>query len=208
MWQTNLKILLIVVGTLGLYTLVASSIPQVASEVPEELTFSGEVKAEDLVRAGEQLFNGAGTCTACHGLGTRAPNLLTDYEGEGTIGQRCGRPGVRARLQGLSPRVAGRSRRVRRVGLHPDGVSGADLLGRSDLVARGVPAGAGGEVTVTGADMASVPEPENAEAGGTTQPGPAVAASQTTDPRQLLQENMCLGCHVIDGTGPPARAKL
>ena len=95
MWQTNLKILLIVVGTLGLYTLVATSIPQVASEVPEELTFSGEVKTEDLVRAGEQLFNGAGTCTACHGLGTRAPNLLTDYEGEGRSGSgaEAGCPG-------------------------------------------------------------------------------------------------------------------
>src|SRR6185503_12016282 len=87
---TNLKIILIVIGTLGLYTVVANSIPQVASEVPEELSFTDNVTPEQLVSAGEQLFNGAGGCTACHGLGTRAPNLLTDHAGQGTIGQRCG----------------------------------------------------------------------------------------------------------------------
>src|SRR5689334_5339430 len=90
MWKTNLQILLVVLGTLGLFTLVANSIPQVASEVPQELSFSSNVTPEQLVSAGEQLFNGAGGCTACHGLGTRAPNLLTDHAGQGTIGQRCG----------------------------------------------------------------------------------------------------------------------
>ena len=28
-------------------------------------------------------------CTACHRLGTVAPNLLTDHDGTGTIGVRC-----------------------------------------------------------------------------------------------------------------------
>ncbi len=43
-----------------------------------------------LVTAGEGVFNGAGGCTTCHGLGTRAPNLLTDERGQGPIGARCG----------------------------------------------------------------------------------------------------------------------
>jgi hypothetical protein len=76
-WQTNLKVLLVVVGTVTLYTLVANGIPQVESEVPEQLTFTGEVTADELVQAGEELYQGAGGCVACHGLGTRAPNLLT-----------------------------------------------------------------------------------------------------------------------------------
>ena len=29
------------------------------------------------------------SCTACHGLGTVAPNLLTDHEGTGPIGAHC-----------------------------------------------------------------------------------------------------------------------
>ena len=90
MWGTNLKILGVVLGTIALYTLLANAIPQVESEVPEELSFTGDVSPEQLIEAGEELYNGAGGCTACHGLGTRAPNLLTDQGGLGAIGARCG----------------------------------------------------------------------------------------------------------------------
>src|SRR5687768_4232337 len=90
MWATNLKIIGVVLGTLLLYTILANAIPQLESEVPQELTFGANVTPEQLVAAGEQLYNGAGGCTACHGLGTRAPNLLTDDRGAGAIGARCG----------------------------------------------------------------------------------------------------------------------
>jgi mono/diheme cytochrome c family protein len=76
MWRTNLTVALIVLGTLGLYTAVANLIPQVASDVPEELVMSADVSSEEMVAAGEQLYAGGGGCTACHGLGTRAPDLL------------------------------------------------------------------------------------------------------------------------------------
>ena len=78
MWRTNLTIVLLVLGTLALYTLVANSIPQMQSVVPQALDLSGDVTPAQLVAAGEGVFNGAGACTTCHGLGTRAPNLLTD----------------------------------------------------------------------------------------------------------------------------------
>jgi mono/diheme cytochrome c family protein len=87
---TNLKVFAIVIVTLLVYTGLANTIPQVQSEVPQELTFGSDVTTEQLVAAGDQLFHGAGGCTACHGLGTRAPNLLTDEGGTGAIGARCG----------------------------------------------------------------------------------------------------------------------
>ena len=90
MWGTNLRILGVVLGTIALYTLLANAIPQVESEVPEELSFTGDVSPEQLIEAGQELYDGAGGCTACHGLGTRAPNLLTDQGGLGAIGARCG----------------------------------------------------------------------------------------------------------------------
>jgi mono/diheme cytochrome c family protein len=205
MWQTNLKIILIVVGTLGLYTLVASSIPQVASEVPEELTFSGDVTPEQLVSAGEQLFNGAGGCTACHGLGTRAPNLLTDHAGEGTIGARCGN------------RVAGEDCKayLHQALVDPTAfvVTGFDPMvfqarTFSDAQIWSLVAyleAQGGEVTVTAADIDTSGDAGNSATGVTMAPGTgtAGAASATTDPRELLQNNLCLGCHAIDGAGPP-----
>src|SRR5919199_2671968 len=90
MWKTNLKILALAFVVIGFYTTVAHIIPQLQSEVPGALALTGDVSAEALVSAGERIYNGAGGCTACHGLGTRAPNLLTDYAGQGPIGARCG----------------------------------------------------------------------------------------------------------------------
>src|SRR5438270_4932338 len=90
MWATNLKVVGIVLGTLALYTLIANKIPQVQSEVPQTLTLGANVTPEQLVAAGEKVFNGIGGCPTCHGLGTRAPNLLTDEKGTGPIGARCG----------------------------------------------------------------------------------------------------------------------
>jgi len=87
--MTNLKVVALVLGLLAFYTLLANAIPQVQSEVPQELSFTGSVSAEELVAAGDQLYQGAGGCTACHGLGTRAPNLLADEAGTGVIGARC-----------------------------------------------------------------------------------------------------------------------
>ncbi len=89
MWVTNAKIVGIVLGTLALYTLIANKIPQVQSEVPQALTLGANVTPEQLVAAGEKVFNGIGGCPTCHGLGTRAPNLLTDEKGTGPIGVRC-----------------------------------------------------------------------------------------------------------------------
>ncbi|MCH8936043.1 MAG: cytochrome c, partial [Gemmatimonadetes bacterium] len=96
MWKTNLKVLLLAAIVLGFYTMMAQIIPQLQSAVPEVLDLSAGVTPEVLIPAGEALFKGAGACTACHGLGTRAPNLRTDHAGEGTIGQRCGdrKPGM------------------------------------------------------------------------------------------------------------------
>src|SRR6266436_7391698 len=91
MWVTNAKIVGIVLGTLALYTLIANKIPQVQSEVPQALTLGAHVTPEQLVAAGEKVFNGIGGCPTCHGLGTRAPNLLTDEKGQGPIGSRCGK---------------------------------------------------------------------------------------------------------------------
>src|SRR2546422_5327364 len=82
MWATNLKIVGVVLGTLALYTLIANKIPQVQSEVPQALTLGANVTPEQLVAAGEKVFNGIGGCTTCHGLGTRAPNRSEEHTSE------------------------------------------------------------------------------------------------------------------------------
>ena len=193
--MTNLKVLGVVLGTLVLYTWVANAIPQLESVVPEELSFSADVTEAELVEAGRELFNGGGGCLVCHGLETRAPNLLTDHGGEGTIGQRCGTrvPGVDCKtyiyesltsptayvLEGFDPMVF--QARV---------FSGAQIWALVAFLQD-----QGGAVTVTGGGVARAAE---ADAAAPPSGGPLTAS---LDPLEIMRANLCFGCHILDGEG-------
>jgi cytochrome c oxidase subunit II len=191
----NLRIGAVVVGTIGLYTLIANSIPQIQSEVPEELSFTGEVTAEQLIEAGQELYEGAGGCTACHGLGTRAPNLLTAQGSEGPIGARCG-----TRVEGEDCKAYIHHSMVEPNAYVVEGFQPIMPDMRRTLSNEQIWAlvayleSQGGEVTVTASDIESTAEaaPEG---------GAAAPASTTTEPAALLQEFGCLACHKLGDQG-------
>jgi len=66
-------------AVMGAYTYYANSIPQIQSKPPEELSLeAGDVTPEQLLKAGEEIYKGKGTCEVCHRIGqkgTRAPDL-------------------------------------------------------------------------------------------------------------------------------------
>ncbi len=200
MLKTNLSILAVVIGCLGVFTWVANAIPQIQSDVPEEIVFSGDVT--DLVAGGESLYNGAGGCTACHGLGERAPNLLTDHEGTGVIGVRC------------ANRVAGQDCKQYLYtsltdptaylveGFAPIMVDASRTLSSTQIWALvAYLQSQGGEITVTGADVEE--GGDEAPAGGALMAGGgAVVASASLDPQELLQVNNCIVCHTLTGPSP------
>ncbi len=196
MWKTNLKVLLLAAIVLGFYTMVARMIPQLESAVPAVLDLSGGVTPEILVPAGEALFIGAGGCTACHGLGSRAPNLRTDHAGEGTIGQRCGnrKPGVDCKTYLYESMIQPDEYLV-------DGFTGIMPDARRQLSEEQIWAivaylqDQGGEVTVTASDIQGA-RPAAA-------PAEPVTFSAASDPMELLTQNACLGCHGINGTSIP-----
>jgi mono/diheme cytochrome c family protein len=198
MWRTNLRVLALALVVVGFYTTIAHIIPQLQSEVPEALALGSDASPEALAAAGEKIFNGSGGCTSCHGLGTRAPNLLTDNAGEGPIGARCGtrKPGMDCKaylyeslvkpsaylVKGFEPIMPDMSKQ-----LSPDQLWTVVAYLQSQ----------GGEVTVTGADVKSATPTS-------TTAGPAVVAAgltATTDPVQLYNEKGCVGCHQLDGKG-------
>jgi mono/diheme cytochrome c family protein len=197
MWRTNLEVGLIVLGTVGIYTYIANAIPQVESDVPEELTFTSDVTAEQLVQAGDDLFHGAGGCTACHGLGTRAPHLLADEAGTGTIGARCGTrvPGEDCKsylhrslvepnahvVEGYQPIMADVSRTL----------SAAQIWSLVAFLQS-----QGGEVTVTGADIGEAPSTT-----GTGGAAAAAAGTASLEPLEIMRANQCLVCHVLGAEG-------
>lgn len=207
MWATNAKIVGIVLATLALYTLIANKIPQVQSEVPQALALGAGVTPEQLVAAGEKVFNGIGGCTTCHGLGTRAPNLLTDEKGLGPIGARCAKreppKGCKEYLYerldkpnalllpGYEPIMPVMTKQ-----LSPEQVWAVIAFLESQ----------GGTVDVTADDIA-----KSKQAAGSTGPGSpggaavagggAAFAAGSTDPKAIIQSAGCLACHKLDGQG-------
>lgn len=200
MWSINLRIFGVVLGTLALYTLIANKIPQVQSEVPRALTLGANVTPEQLVSAGDQLYHGAGGCTACHGLGTRAPNLLADEKGQGPIGARCGKresgkackvylfesltaPGAYV-VQGYEPIMPDLSRT-----LSPQQIWALIAFLESQ----------GGNVDVTATDIPAESKSASGGApGGSSGPG---IANGSTDPMTIIRGGGCLGCHKVGSEG-------
>src|SRR3989304_3558646 len=200
MWRTNVAILAVTVGVIGFYTAVAPLIPQLEAEGPAAVSLGSGASTEQLVAAGEQVFNQV--CTACHGLGTRAPNLLTDHAGQGPIGQRCAAAlGERCKdylhRSLLSP---GDSLLSGFQNIMP--VMTPQLDGDQIWAVVAFLQSQGGEVTVSASDLEAAGGGEGA-AGSAAGAAVSAPAGGTTDPRQLLTQNACLGCHPIDGAGPP-----
>jgi mono/diheme cytochrome c family protein len=200
MWQTNLKVLAVALVVIGFYTMVAHIIPQLQSEVPEALALTGEVTPEALAAAGERIYNGAGGCTTCHGLGTRAPNLITDDRGQGPIGARCGsrRPGMDCKAYLYESMTAPGAYVVPGFeNIMPD--MRRQLADDQIWATIAYLQSLGGEVTVSASDYGKTTEAPTGTA--PTASGPALTA--TMEPLQLLREKGCVGCHAIDGAGPP-----
>ncbi|MCY4646803.1 MAG: c-type cytochrome [Gammaproteobacteria bacterium] len=204
MLKTNLSILAVVIGCLGVFTWVANAIPQIQSDVPEDLVLSDDVSPEELIAAGEELYNGGGGCTACHGLGERAPNLLTDHGGTGLIGERCANrvagqdckqylhtslvdPNAYL-VEGFAPIMLDASRTLSSVQIWA-------LVAYLESL--------GGDVTVTGADFADGGDaPPAGGAMATAAAAPALGPTGDLDPEALLTQHTCSTCHTLTGPSP------
>jgi mono/diheme cytochrome c family protein len=204
MWSINLRIFGIVLGTLALYTLIANKIPQVQSEVPRALTLGANVTPEQLVAAGDQLYHGAGGCTACHGLGTRAPNLLTDEKGQGPIGARCSKrePGKDCKAYLFESLTAPRAYVVQ--GYEPIMPELSRTLSPQQIWALiAFLESQGGNVDVTASDIPPESKATSAGSPGSTGGGgggPRIA-NGSTDPMQIIRGAGCLGCHKLGSEG-------
>jgi ubiquinol-cytochrome c reductase cytochrome b subunit len=202
MWLTNLKLVVLVLVVLGAYTFVANSIPQIESEVPTAVALGADATPEQLAAAGERIYQGAGGCTTCHGLGTRAPNLLTDEGGAGTIGARCGNrePGKSCKqylfealtnpggfvVPGYQPIMPDMRRTL------PGDQVWAVVAYLQSL---------GGTIDVTAEDLASAREGGGSGAAAPPAQPPGAPATVSLNAREIINANGCLGCHRLGGEG-------
>ncbi len=204
MWKTNLKILLTVLLTLGAYTAISNVIPQVESQVPERVEISSDVSIDELVSMGEEIYQGAGGCEACHGLGTRAPSLL------GEIGGRCGE-----RVEGMTCKEYLHESLVAPNEFVVEGFQpimpamDAQLSGGQIWALVAFLQSQGGEVTVTPEDLEGAGQEGQGGTGAGAGGGPP-AGAEGSGPAGLVQAYGCLSCHQLDGTGgvtaPPFEA--
>lgn len=195
MWRTNLRIVLVVLVTLGVYTGISNIIPQVESEVPERVEIGSDVTPEQLVSMGEELFQGAGGCEACHGLGTRAPELM------GQIGTRCAQ-----RVEGMSCKEYLHESLVDPQAYVVEGFQpimpplDAQLSGGQIWALVAFLQSQGGEVTVTPQDL-------EAAASGNGGQQPAGGATDGSDGGEgggavaLMRQYGCVTCHQVNGEG-------
>jgi mono/diheme cytochrome c family protein len=199
MWANNLRILGVVLGTLALYTLIANKIPQVQSEVPQALTLGANVTPEQLVSAGEQLYQGAGGCTACHGLGTRAPNLLTDEKGQGQVGARCATRESGKSCKAYLYESLTNPQAFVVTGYEPIMPDVGRTLSPQQIWALvAFLESLGGTVDVTASDIPAAPAATSGTAGAA---GAARIANGSTDPMAIIRAAGCIACHKVGTEG-------
>lgn len=199
MWAINLRIFGVVLGTLALYTLIANKIPQMQSEVPRALSLGANVTPEQLVSAGDQLYHGAGGCTACHGLGTRAPNLLTDEKGTGPIGARCAKREAGKDCKGYLYESLTSPGTFVVTGYEPIMPDMSRTLSPQQLWALvAFLESNGGTVDVTSSDIPAASAPGSPAAGTA---GTARVADGSTDAMAIIRASGCLGCHKVGTEG-------
>jgi len=186
---------------MGTYTYVANSIPQIESRPALELSLEGgTVTPEQLVKAGEEIFKGKGTCTICHAIGqkgTRAPDL-------GGVGARAGKrkPGMSAKaylieslLDPGAYLVEGYPNIMPKVDRPPIGLNRSELWALAAFLES-----QGGTVDVKLEDF---PKGAGAVAGGGG--GPAAQLTLPGNPQAgqaiFMGKGACIGCHKAGSIG-------
>lgn len=199
------------------YTIIGNLVPQIESRPQAELQLSPDATPEQLVKAGEQLFYGKGTCALCHSIdpseAARCPQL-----GQGPLGPAIG---VRADERAKEATYKGKAK------------DGTDYLIESlthpqDYLVQGFPpimpvinkppiglnndeiaavvaflqSIQGGKVTVTPKLVASFTGTEGPTPPGTATAQPVVATATNRSPEQLIAELACVACHKFDEAGP------
>jgi mono/diheme cytochrome c family protein len=195
MWKANFKILMTVVMTLGVFTVVSNVIPQVSSAVPELIVINADMTPDELAAIGENVYLGVGGCTACHGLGTRAPDLLSVA---GTIcttrnlALTCKEYLYESLVNPLATIVEG---------FQPIMLDQSRTLGQPELwTLVAFLESQGGEITVTADDISgALAAAEAAEAVAVTETAPMDPGD--IDPLNLISVNGCLACHAMAGEG-------
>ncbi len=195
------------------YTIIGNMIPQIESRPPEEVQLSEAATPEQLVKAGEKIFYGKGTCALCHSIEPSETARCPQF-GEGSLGPAIGARAEERVKEGtykgkakdgaeyivesmIDPRVyivEGFPPIMPVINKPPIGLTTSELA----AVAAYLQSVQGGKVTVTPKVVASFLGAEEGAPAGAPTAQAAVAAMGNRPPEQLINELACIGCHKFD----------
>jgi mono/diheme cytochrome c family protein len=78
-----LRILGLTVATTAFYTIVGQLVPQKEVHPPKEAELKKDMSSDEMVKAGQEIFEGKGLCTTCHTLGKSGALRFPDLGGIG-----------------------------------------------------------------------------------------------------------------------------
>ena len=73
-----LKLVLFSLGVVGFFSWYSNYIPQIESHPPKKIALDAGLSGDEMIEAGERVFNTRGTCNICHAIGrpgNRGPDL-------------------------------------------------------------------------------------------------------------------------------------
>jgi mono/diheme cytochrome c family protein len=193
------------------YSILGNMIPQIESRPAPEVQLSEAATPEQLVKAGEQIFYGKGTCALCHSIEPSETARCPPF-GAGSLGpvigmraeERVREPGYKGKAKNgtayiiesmidpLAYVVKGFPPIMPVINKPPIGLSPAEMA----AVAAYLQSVQGGKVTVTLKEVAAFIGGEAPAA------QPAVATMGDRPPEQLINDLACVGCHKFDTPGP------
>jgi cytochrome c2 len=199
------------------YSLVGNMVPQIESRPQAQLQLSADATPEQLVKAGEQIFYGKGTCALCHSVepseAARCPIL-----GAGSLGPAIGaraderlkeasytgkaKDGTEYLIESLThPQdylVQGFPPIMPVINKPPIGLNNDEIA----AVVAFLQSIQGGKVTVASKLVAAFTGTEGPSQPGSEAAQPVVATATNRPPEQLIAELACIACHKFDEPGP------
>lgn len=202
--RTFLKVLVFNVAVIAFFLYVGNSIPQLRQDPPQDLVLAADAPVEDLIKAGQDLFFGKGTCALCHEIGKKGERC-PDLAGMGERAEaRVKEPGYKGKAtNGAEYLVESLHEPVVYVveGYQPSMPALGRQLNDLEMVALVAFLQAqGGEVTVNGQTRFPKWRGEGGAAVVAAPVTPAAAPSPAgASGPELMQQWGCVTCHKLDG---------
>ena len=205
MWRNRveaLKLIAFSLAVVGFYAWYSNTIPQIESHPPKKISLDGGMNAEEMIEAGERVYNSKGTCNICHAIGrpgNRGPDLA---DISNRAAQR--KPGLSAREYLLESLIAPPAYLVKGYGpLMPP--MAAILSPGEIMVTVAYLQSLGGEVDITPGQVRSALAGLNT--GGTssatsspalTPPPSVTSAKGNPEEGERVYRESCMPCHGPD----------